>query len=36
MGFSIAKQLTEEMGGALTYESNVTIGNYFKLKFKLA
>lgn len=36
MGFSIAKQLTEDMGGSLTYESNVTVGNYFKLKFKLA
>lgn len=36
IGFSIAKQLTEEMGGTLTYESNITIGNYFKLKFKLA
>lgn len=36
MGFSIAKQLTEDMGGSLTYESNITVGNYFKLKFKLA
>lgn len=36
MGFSIAKQLTTDMGGLLTYESNPTIGNYFKLKFKLA
>ena len=36
MGFSIAKQLTEDRGGSLTYESNVTVGNYFKLKFKLA
>lgn len=36
MGFSIAKQLTTNMDGLLTYESNVTVGNYFKLKFKLA
>ncbi|KAF0243045.1 MAG: hypothetical protein FD183_136, partial [Chitinophagaceae bacterium] len=36
MGFSVAKQLTTDMGGLLTYESNPTIGNYFKLKFKLA
>ncbi len=36
MGFSISKQLTESMAGALSYESNATVGNYFKLKFKLA
>ncbi len=36
MGFSVAQQLTNDMGGTLTYESNPTIGNYFKLKFKLA
>jgi signal transduction histidine kinase len=36
MGFSVAKQLTTDMGGTLTYESNPTVGNYFKLKFKLA
>ncbi|MEO0065099.1 MAG: Bacteriophytochrome [Bacteroidota bacterium] len=36
MGFSIAKQLTEEMGGLLNYESNVNVGNYFKIKFQLA
>ncbi|HJV19013.1 MAG TPA: HAMP domain-containing sensor histidine kinase [Sediminibacterium sp.] len=36
MGFSVAKQLTTDMGGTLSYESNPTVGNYFKLKFKLA
>lgn len=36
MGFSISKQLTTDMGGTLSYESNEAIGNYFKIKFKLA
>lgn len=36
MGFSVARQLTTDMGGTLSYESNPTVGNYFKLKFKLA
>ncbi|TAF50212.1 MAG: ATP-binding protein, partial [Sphingobacteriia bacterium] len=36
MGFAIAKQLTQNMGGQLMYESNPVVGNYFKLKFKLA
>lgn len=36
MGFSVAKQLTADMGGTLTYESNSMVGNYFKIKFNLA
>ncbi|TAH11501.1 MAG: sensor histidine kinase [Sphingobacteriia bacterium] len=36
MGFSVAQKLTVDMGGVLTYESDSTVGNYFKLKFKLA
>ena len=36
MGFSVAQKLTTDMGGILTYESNPTVGNYFKIKFKLA
>jgi two-component system, OmpR family, heavy metal sensor histidine kinase CusS len=36
MGFAIANQLTQNMGGQLSYESNPVVGNYFKLKFKLA
>ena len=36
MGFSVAQKLTVDMGGVLTYESNPTVGNYFKIKFKLA
>jgi K+-sensing histidine kinase KdpD len=36
MGFAIAQQLTQNMGGQLMYESNPVVGNYFKLKFKLA
>jgi signal transduction histidine kinase len=35
-GFSIAEKLTVEMDGVLTYKTDLAIGNYFKLKFKLA
>jgi|LakMenEpi03Aug12_release.lakeMendotaPanAssembly.Ray.scaffolds.fasta_scaffold26438_5 signal transduction histidine kinase len=35
-GFSIAEKLTVEMDGVLTYKTELAIGNYFKLKFKLA
>lgn len=36
MGFSVSKKMIEDMGGELTYNSNETYGNYFKIKFKLA
>ncbi len=36
MGFSVAQKLTLDMGGVISYESNLTVGNYFKIKFKLA
>jgi len=36
MGFSVAQKLTIDMGGVISYESNPTVGNYFKIKFKLA
>ncbi|MBY0480184.1 MAG: HAMP domain-containing histidine kinase [Chitinophagaceae bacterium] len=36
MGFSVSKKMIEDMGGELSYNSNETFGNYFKIKFKLA
>ena len=36
MGFSVSKKMIEDMGGELSYNSNETYGNYFKIKFKLA
>ncbi|OYY17030.1 MAG: hypothetical protein B7Y69_11160, partial [Sphingobacteriia bacterium 35-40-8] len=36
LGFSVSKKMIEDMGGELTYNSNDTYGNYFKIKFKLA
>ncbi|MFY7651492.1 MAG: sensor histidine kinase, partial [Chitinophagaceae bacterium] len=35
LGFSIAKQLTEQMGGSLQYNSTEATGNYFRIEFKL-
>jgi K+-sensing histidine kinase KdpD len=36
MGFSVSKKMIEDMGGELSYNSNDTYGNYFKIKFNLA
>lgn len=36
LGFSVSKKMIEDMGGELSYNSNDTYGNYFKIKFKLA
>jgi signal transduction histidine kinase len=36
MGFSVSKKLIEDLGGELSYNSNDTYGNYFKIKFPLA
>lgn len=35
-GFSVAKKLTETMGGELYYSSTEHTGNYYRIKFKLA
>jgi len=36
LGFAVAKNMLDEIGGELSYNSNETFGNYFKIKFKLA
>ncbi|MDE3235737.1 MAG: hypothetical protein KGO81_07270 [Bacteroidota bacterium] len=33
MGFSVVKKLTESMGGQLTYNSDETTGNYYRIEF---
>ena len=33
MGFSVAKNLTETMGGTFTFNSNDTMGNYYRIEF---
>ena len=35
-GFSVAKKLTEQMGGKLTYNSEESIGNFYRLEFNLS
>ena len=34
-GFTFAKKLAEQMGGKLTYNSDETIGNFYRLEFNL-
>lgn len=36
MGFAVSRKMIEDMRGELSYNSNDTYGNYFKIKFKLA
>jgi signal transduction histidine kinase len=36
LGFSVAKQLVEQMGGTLTYNSTEATGNYYRIDFKLS
>jgi len=36
LGFAVAKNMVDEIGGELSYNSNETFGNYFKIKFKRA
>ncbi len=36
LGFAVSKKMIDDMGGELSYNSNDTYGNYFKIKFKLA
>ncbi len=33
LGFSVAKQTTEQMGGKLTFSSSEVIGNFYRLEF---
>lgn len=35
LGFSVAKKLTEQMGGKLTYNSEESTGNFYRLEFNL-
>jgi signal transduction histidine kinase len=35
LGFSVAKNLAEQMGGKLTYNSDVVTGNFYRLEFNL-
>ena len=35
LGFSMAKKLTEQMGGKLTYNSEMSTGNFYRLEFNL-
>ncbi len=36
LGFSVSKKMIEDLGGEISYNSNETFGNYFKIKFHLA
>ena len=35
LGFSVVKKLTEQMGGKITYNSDESIGNFYRLEFNL-
>jgi signal transduction histidine kinase len=35
LGFSVVKKLTEQMGGKITYNSEESIGNFYRLEFSL-
>ncbi len=35
LGFSVVKKLTEQMGGKITYNSEESIGNFYRLEFNL-
>jgi signal transduction histidine kinase len=35
LGFAVVKKLTEQMGGKITYNSEESIGNFYRLEFNL-